>query len=286
MFWMLLLMIAYKIESGEMQIVRESGKETILFYGGVVITDTNLVLTSPSAIYVEKEGIMELSGPVSGVSGSRSLRCERATILEKSRIFKGYGSCHVEGPGEKLVCDSIILHGDSILAFGNVFVWSEKDSIEAKGSVILLKENFIRSLGNGYLGSTGKDSISLYSDCYIYQDSVLSASKNVALFSPDFEARGDSLYYDRRVRILTFSGNAQAKNEANTIMGDTILSFLNLDNKIDSTVAFPRARLLNRENEKEIFLEADTIKFYTEGRDSLRYFRAYNVKGYYREGGE
>lgn len=283
---MLFVAIAYKIESGEMQIIREKGKETILFYGGVVITDTNLVLTSPSAIYAEKEGIMELSGPVSGVSGSRSLRCDRATILEKSRIFKGYGRCRVEGPGEMLVCDSVILHGDSILAFGDVSAKSEKDSMEAKGKIVLLRENFIRSIGNGYLGSTGKDSVFMYSDYYVYWDSVLFASKNVLVLSRDFEARGDSLCYDRRVRILRLSGNAQAKNETNTITGDTVIVFLNPDNKIDSTIAYSEAGLLNREENKEIFLEADTLKFYTEGKDSLKYLKAFNVKGYYKEGGE
>ncbi|MGB9824487.1 MAG: LptA/OstA family protein [Candidatus Hydrothermia bacterium] len=278
-----LMFLGYKIESGEMQIIREKNKETILFYGGVVITDTNAVITSPSATYLSKDGVMELSGPVSGFYQTRNLKCDYAKIYEKERIFKGYRRCDIQGPAETLRCDSIILHGDSLLAFGDVYLKSEKDSVEAEGNEVLIRDKFLRVRGNALLKSTSSDSLALKSFFYVYRDSILSASGNVIVNSKDFEASGDSLYYDRRERFFSLYGNALVRDQKNTVTGPQVIVFLNTENKIDSALSFPGGSLKNAENGKEIFIEGDTLKFYSEGTDSLKWFKGYKIKGYYKE---
>jgi len=284
MCFLLVMLFMYKIESGEMQIIRQSGREVINFYGGVVVRDTDALITSPAALYYQKEGVMDLSGPVSGFQGGRNLRCRTARIYENDKTFKGYGNCEIEGIGEYLKCDSVILSGDQVIAFGDVFLKSDKDSIEAGGQVLYIKENYLKSSGNSFLKYPGEDSLVLFSKTYTYKDSVLNARGAVNIFSREFEGSCDSLLYMRNSRIAYLIGNGAAKNSTNLLKGDTILVFLTEGNRMDSSIALSKASLLNQEKGNELFLEGDTLLFYSEKTDSLKWFRAYNVKGYYKEG--
>lgn len=282
-----MLLFLYKIESGEMQILRQGGKELINFYGGVVVRDTNTLITSPAALYHQEEGLMELSGPVQGVQGERNLRCNFAKIYEKERIFKGYGNCEITGIGEYLKCDSVILKENEVLAFGKVFLRSVKDSIESTAEEVLLKKDLIKAQKNAsitYFG--GKDTVVLRSEFYLYRDSVLHASNKVKIKGKDFEGEGDSLVYMRNLRHAELLKNAWVRNNTSVVKGNVIYLYLNQDNKVDHLVAFDSPSLLNNEKDKEIYLDGDSLYFYSEGTDSLKWFRASRAKGYYNEGVE
>lgn len=284
MRFFLILVVGYRVESGEMRILREGEREIINFSGGVVITDTNILINSPAALYYQQEGFMELSGPVSGVQGTRNLKCRSARLYENEKIFKGYGGCEVFGAGEYLRCDSVILHENDVQAFGEVFLKSDKDSIEAGGRELNIKENYLSAEGDAFLKYPGDDSLVLFSQSYIYKDSILTAWFGVKVYSQSFEGEGDSLEYKRNLRFAIFMGHANAKNSTNLIKGDTIFMFLTEDNKMDSSIVISKASILNYENSNEMFLEGDTLYFYTEGTDSLKWFKAFNIEGYYKEG--
>jgi len=287
MFFLLISLFLYKIESGEMKILREGGKELITFYGGVVVRDSNTLIKSPVALYSQEEGIMELSGPVQGVQGERSLRCDFAKIYERERIFKGYGNCEITGVFEFLKCDSVILRKNELHAFGSVFLRSVKDSIESNSEEVLLRKDLIEAKGNSsitYFG--GKDTVMLESKYYLYRDSVLYASSGVKITGKDFEGEGDSLVYMRSLRYAELLKNAWVRNSSTLIKGDAINLYLTEENKIDRLVAFELPSLFNREEGREIYLEGDSLYFYTEGTDRLKWFRASRVKGYYKEGTE
>lgn len=278
-----MLVLTYRIESGEMKIVKDKGEEEVLFYGGVVITDTNATIMSPIARYAEKEGLFFLEGPVSGTYGERSFQCGFAKIEERNRIFRGYSSCKIEGRGEYLKCDSMVLQSDSLKAFGKVYLLSNKDSLEAGGGEVLLKENFIRARKDAFLRVLSSDSLTLNSQFYVYKDSLLTASGNVRISSRNFEAEGDSLSFDQRLKIAKIYGRAKAKDSKNDVMGDTVFVFLNSQNKVDSAKAVGKASLKSLEDKRELFLEGDSLTFYSFGSDTLKNFRGFNVKGYIKE---
>ncbi|MDI6851367.1 MAG: hypothetical protein QMD82_05465 [bacterium] len=284
MFFLLVSLFLYKVESGEMKIIREGGKELITFYGGVVVRDSNTLIISPVAVYYQEEGIMELSGPVQGIQGERNLRCGFAKIYEREKIFMGYGNCEITGAGEFLKSDSVVLKENEVLAYGNVFLRSMKDSIESAAEEVLLKKDMIEAKGNSsitYFG--GKDTVILKSHYYLYSDSVLHASKGVRITGKDFEGEGDSLVYMRNHKYAELLKNAWVKNTTTVVKGDVINLYLTEENKIERLVAFESPSLINKEGGKEIYLEGDSLYFYAEGTDSLRWFRASRVKGYYKE---
>lgn len=285
MLLLVAFLFSYKIESGEMKIIRQSVRELISFYGGVVVRDTNTLITSPAALYYQEGGVMELSGPVQGVQGERNLRCKYAKIYEKERIFKGYENCEITGPSEFLKCDSVILKEKEVLAYGNVFLKSVKDSIESTGEEVLLRKDFIKSQKKSsitYFGS--KDTVVLESDYYLYSDSVLHASRWVKIKGKDFEGGGDSLVYMRNSKYAELMKDAWVKNSTTLVKGNMLHLYFTEENKIDRLVAFESPSLLNREKKGEIYLEGDSLYFYAEGTDSLKWFRASRVKGYYKEG--
>jgi hypothetical protein len=179
------------------------------------------------------------------------------------------------------------LKENEVLAFGKVFLRSVKDSIESTAEEVLLKKDLIKAQKNAsitYFG--GKDTVVLRSEFYLYRDSVLHASNKVKITGKDFEGEGDSLVYMRNLRHAELLKNAWVRNSSSVVKGNVIYLYLNQDNKVDHLVAFDSPSLLNNEKDKEIYLEGDSLYFYSEGTDSLKWFRASRAKGYYKEGVE
>lgn len=263
-----------------MSVVRDKGREIINFYGGVVVRDSGMSVSSPSGTYYENLGILELHGPVLGIQDGRNLRCSSAKIYEKERIFKGYGGCEVESEVEFLSCDSVHLQEDEVLAFGNVFFKSEKDSVEGRGQEVKLKKGFAEVRDNSELKLfTSSDTITVNSNYYVYKDSILTTKGNSKVYSSSFEGGGDSLVYYRALRYVEVFGMGWVKDKNNEIHAEEIRIYLSTENKVDSLIASSNPSLKNFGEKETLSVEADSLFFYSFATDSLKYFRAIRVNG-------